>query len=339
MSGKVLVLHERGWPIVPDWFYRELERDGFRPGSVAKRPWHIGSGCRLLYDFVRNSTGMRCLSEFVFLDFFADMEGKYKVVTLCGSTRFKDAFVQVQKELSLQGCIVISVGLFGHCGDGEVWQAGVKEMLDDMHLRKIDMADAVFVINVDGYVGESTRREIAYARSQGKEVRYLCPEYRVSFPPVVDERAKVLVLGTMPGETSLSKYEYYGSGSNHFWKILARLFNRGREFPDYGSKLACLRENGIALWDTLSACRREGSRDSRIRNPLPNDIPALLGRYPGIRTIIFNGKTARSFFQGEIPDVRLCVAPATSSLNAHYSLEEKTVLWKACFQEGGIRMP
>ncbi len=101
------------------------------------------------------------------------MTGKYKVITLCGSTRFKEAFLREQKRLTLEGNIVISVGLFGHSGDGEVWTEGVKAMLDDMHKRKIDMADEIFVINVDGYIGESTRSEIEYAISTGKKVRYL----------------------------------------------------------------------------------------------------------------------------------------------------------------------
>ena len=98
------------------------------------------------------------------------MVGNYKVITLCGSTRFKDAFIKAQKDLTLQGNIVISVGLFGHSGDDEVWEGmtedtvtATKQMLDDMHKRKIDMADAIFVINVGGYIGASTRSEIAYA--------------------------------------------------------------------------------------------------------------------------------------------------------------------------------
>ena len=103
------------------------------------------------------------------------MHGRYKVVTLCGSTRFKDDFYRVQKELTLEGNIVISVGLFGHSGDDEVWTAGTKEMLDDMHFSKIDMADEIFVVNQGGYVGESTAREISYALSCGKPVRSLCP--------------------------------------------------------------------------------------------------------------------------------------------------------------------
>ena len=101
------------------------------------------------------------------------MIGKYKVITLCGSTRFKDEFMQAQKQLTLEGNIVISVGLFGHSGDGEVWTDGTKEMLDDMHKRKIDMADEIFVINVGGYIGSSTTSEIAYAHATGKPVVYL----------------------------------------------------------------------------------------------------------------------------------------------------------------------
>ena len=108
-----------------------------------------------------------------------------KIVTLCGSTRFKEQFLEVQKRLTLEDCIVISVGLFldepsgkaerGHAGDEEVWEPGTKEMLDDMHLRKIDLADEIFVINVGGYIGESTKREIAYAAKTGKKINYLEP--------------------------------------------------------------------------------------------------------------------------------------------------------------------
>ena len=108
------------------------------------------------------------------------MVGKYKVITLCGSTRFKDQFMEAQKKLTLEGNIVISVGLFGHAGDNEVWEnmdegtlTKTKEMLDDMHKRKIDMADEIFVINVGGYIGSSTRSEIEYAEKTGKTVRYL----------------------------------------------------------------------------------------------------------------------------------------------------------------------
>ena len=91
------------------------------------------------------------------------MVGKYKVITLCGSTKFKDEFLIEQKRLTLEGNIVISVGLFGHSGDDEVWTENIKKMLDDMHKRKIDMADEIFVINKNGYIGSSTKSEIEYA--------------------------------------------------------------------------------------------------------------------------------------------------------------------------------
>ena len=97
----------------------------------------------------------------------------FNVITLCGSTRFKEQFVEVQKRLTLEGNIVISVGLFGHSGDNEVWNEGTKVMLDRMHLAKIDLADEIFVINVDNYIGDSTRNEIAYAKSKGKRVNFL----------------------------------------------------------------------------------------------------------------------------------------------------------------------
>ena len=105
------------------------------------------------------------------------MVGDYPVITLCGSTRFKNEFMMAQKRLTLEGNIVISVGLFGHSGDEEVWEnmdegtlTKTKKMLDDMHKRKIDMSDEIFVINKDGYIGDSTRSEIEYARDHGKKV-------------------------------------------------------------------------------------------------------------------------------------------------------------------------
>jgi hypothetical protein len=101
------------------------------------------------------------------------MIGKYKIITLCGSTKFRDEFIAEQKRLTLEGNIVISVGLYGHSGDDEVWTESTKEMLDDMHLRKIDLADEIFVINKSGYIGNSTRDEIEYATRTGKVVKYM----------------------------------------------------------------------------------------------------------------------------------------------------------------------
>lgn len=103
------------------------------------------------------------------------MVGKYKVIILCGSTKFKDEFLKVQKQLTLEGNIVISVGLFGHA-DGEyedVITPEIKVMLDDIHKRKIDMSDEIYVINKNGYIGESTKGEIENAIKTGKRINYL----------------------------------------------------------------------------------------------------------------------------------------------------------------------
>ena len=99
------------------------------------------------------------------------MVGNYKVITLCGSTKFKDDFERINRELTLAGNIVISVGAFGHSGD--TFTEEQKIMLDDIHKRKIDMADAIYVINKDGYVGSSTRSEIQYALRTGKQIIYM----------------------------------------------------------------------------------------------------------------------------------------------------------------------
>lgn len=110
------------------------------------------------------------------------MKNSYPVITLCGSTRFKDEFMRVQKELTLKGCIVITVGLFEHSGDNEAWEdkpedtyTNTKLLIDDLHLRKIDMSDCIYVINKGGYIGESTRKEIEYAIKHNKKVLYLEP--------------------------------------------------------------------------------------------------------------------------------------------------------------------
>lgn len=101
------------------------------------------------------------------------MPKEYNVITLCGSTKFKEDFIRVQKELTLKGNIILTVGLFGHSGDDEVWNQDNKKMLDDMHKRKILMADEIYVINKNNYIGESTRSEIEFAKKHNKKITYM----------------------------------------------------------------------------------------------------------------------------------------------------------------------
>ena len=128
-------------------------------------------------DWLTPSAQEQCIDcgvdEKLFFDLLNSDMKEFKVITLCGSTKFKEQFLSEQKRLTLEGNIVFSVGLFGHSGDNEVWTENTKEMLDRMHKRKIDLSDEIFVINVGGYIGESTKSEINYAISTSKPVVYL----------------------------------------------------------------------------------------------------------------------------------------------------------------------
>ena len=103
---------------------------------------------------------------------YSKMLVKTPIICLCGSTRFKDAFIEETRNETLKGKIVLSVGLFGHM-EGLDMSGETKKMLDELHLRKIDLADEVRFLNVGGYIGDSTKRELEYATKKGKIVTFL----------------------------------------------------------------------------------------------------------------------------------------------------------------------
>ena len=124
-----------------------------------------------------DTRGVELLSQAGIMVEIARTPSKPCVVCLCGSTRFKEEINATNAKLSLEGYLVISLGLFGHTDLPNLdWSTNGSErkiMLDELHKRKIDLADEVFVVNVGGYVGESTRSEIDYAVAHGKPVKYL----------------------------------------------------------------------------------------------------------------------------------------------------------------------
>jgi hypoxanthine-DNA glycosylase len=152
-----------------------------------------------------------------------------------------------------------------------------------------------------------------------------------SFPPIADANSRVLVLGTMPGPVALRKREYYGFAGNHFWRIIADLFANGRAL-DYEEKIALVVSRGIALWDTIAACDRQGAADSAIRDVEPTDIPGLLRRHPAIRAVFLNGGTAAALFEKHwgariaLPRLRM---PSTSPANASIPYARKLEAWSA----------
>ena len=101
-----------------------------------------------------------------------DANNKYKIITLCGSIRFKSEFMKVQEKLTLEGNIVFTPNFFNSIKKEEI-NLETKKMLDEMHRQKIDISDEIYVINVDGYIGESTKSEIEYAKAKNKKVSYL----------------------------------------------------------------------------------------------------------------------------------------------------------------------
>lgn len=122
----------------------------------------------------------------------ADKKGCYdlssrrqpKVVCLCGSTKFKDAFEIINAAETMKGNIVLSVGFFHHSQTALILRDSEKEDLDFLHKRKIDLADEILVINVKGYIGDSTRSEIEYAIKTGKGIRYMMPPVHLT-PPIL----------------------------------------------------------------------------------------------------------------------------------------------------------
>ncbi len=149
-----------------------------------------------------------------------------------------------------------------------------------------------------------------------------------SLPPLINEDSEILILGTMPGNISLSRGEYYAASNNSFWKIIAVLYNNGKLFNSYEEKKECLKQNHIALWDTLHLCEREGSSDSSIKSEVCNDINALLNQYPQIRKIVFNGKKATQYYKSELP---YFVANSTS--NAYpIAFERKVGNWQIALE-------
>lgn len=155
-----------------------------------------------------------------------------------------------------------------------------------------------------------------------------------SFPYIANENSKILILGTMPGIRSLELNQYYGHGQNAFWKILFELFDVPFS-KDYEARKQLLLNNGIALWDVLQHCYREGSADSAIKDEYANDIACFLVEHPSVKTIFFNGKKAKSLYEkyiGNTSELTYYDLPSTSPANARFSYKDKLEKWKTIRQ-------
>ena len=156
-----------------------------------------------------------------------------------------------------------------------------------------------------------------------------------AFPPVAPPGARVLVLGSMPSVESLNQGFYYAHPRNAFWRILAEVY--AEPLPgDVAGKVSLLERHGIALWDSLQSCQRQGSLDSAIREPLSNDFGGLFRRCPGIGRILFNGGTAQRMFEKYCKEYmagRRCVRLPSTSPAYTLSYERKLALWREALAE------
>jgi TDG/mug DNA glycosylase family protein len=157
------------------------------------------------------------------------------------------------------------------------------------------------------------------------------PPAKRSFAPVVDAEARVLVLGTLPGEESLRRAEYYAHPRNLFWPIIFALFGK-RSALNYTERLAFLKAHRIAVWDVCEIGERERSADSTIRLERPNAVDYLLDQHPLIRAVAFNGTTARRLYDRYF-ERRAAVAylalPSTSPAHATIGFDAKLARWTA----------
>ncbi|MDR3057117.1 MAG: DNA-deoxyinosine glycosylase [Prevotella sp.] len=153
---------------------------------------------------------------------------------------------------------------------------------------------------------------------------------KIAFHPIVSEKSRILILGTMPSEESIRKQERYGHKSNQFWKIIFALFEK--PLPEsYAEKNALLTEYNIAIWDVLESCEGKGSLDSSIKNEIPNDFKKFFAQYPQIEYVFFTSKKAEEFYKkyvGFDEKRQFITLPSPSPANARMTLTDKIEKWK-----------
>lgn len=160
-------------------------------------------------------------------------------------------------------------------------------------------------------------------------------------PPIENPAAKVLVLGSMPGGASLRAGRYYAHGQNLFWQFMGVLVGAAPTLP-YPERIERLRAAGIALWDVIATCEREGSLDSAIRDAVANDFGHFFATHPSVATVLFNGAKAEDTFRRQVPGsvlpsgLRLIRLPSTSPANRSQPADAKLSTWRQALEEAGV---
>ncbi len=157
-----------------------------------------------------------------------------------------------------------------------------------------------------------------------------------SFPPIISQQAKLIILGSMPGVESLRQNKYYAHPRNSFWPIMLELLSTPVDTYEQCTQL--LKDHGIAVWDVLQSCQRSGSLDANIQQDFmrANDFNHLFARYSGIRAVFFNGGAAEKFYKSKVltnlearfNHFSYQRLPSTSPAHASMTLVQKKLAWK-----------
>jgi len=160
------------------------------------------------------------------------------------------------------------------------------------------------------------------------------------FPPISQPDARILILGSMPSRESLARRQYYAHPRNAFWPIVCDLLAIG-DLP-YEERIARVTERGVAIWDVVKACFREGSLDSAIDDgsAVVNDFSGFYARHPQIRRVFFNGAKAEAVYRkrvlpklsGSASTLPLQRLPSTSPAHASMTVEQKKAAWRALIE-------
>jgi TDG/mug DNA glycosylase family protein len=156
--------------------------------------------------------------------------------------------------------------------------------------------------------------------------------------PVGSADAKLLILGSLPGEASLAAQRYYAHPTNQFWRLLGGAIGEDLVARDYEERLRRLAEREIALWDVVAEAQRQGSLDGAIRAATPNQLADYVGTHPRLDTLAFNGRTAATIGRralGERPGLTFVDLPSSSAALAR-PFAEKARAWAAIGRVIGV---
>ena len=170
------------------------------------------------------------------------------------------------------------------------------------------------------------------------------PNLKSGLAPIGCEAARLLILGSLPGDESIRQQQYYAHPQNQFWRLLSAVFDEPL-CETYDARLALVARHNIAVWDVLKHAARTGSLDTAIKNPVANAFVPFLQKHAGLEAIAFNGQKAAALFKRHVmPElgdrlngIETAVLPSTSPAAATLSFDQKVTQWRALLVGGAGR--